>query len=328
MEEASTGFLLRPYETPVSDGEAEAIMRLLHMYGPHYKDHFAPDMRERFRSVGMIGASVVCVQPGENMGSSDVPWEHATVVSHTCIIYDVNAPDIGLFGAVITHPDYRKKGLSAPVVGSVLADWDRRGGGYLILGTGSPHAARTYEKEGFIPMAGGLNSGQKGYNPDDLGEMIMIRPPSYTLPLNLTEMSPQKLPKFDLAALCSSYYYTSSNERSDLIVEPLDRCHWAGLALLLNVEGEANKTKLTGAGITDGVYAEEQLVRLINSAMSVARAERPLVCLERRNRRINGILLGPCGGSREYVVAGAGRHHAVELLRSAASARWKGPSKL
>jgi len=335
MSAPQNGFLLRPYEAPVTDGEAEAIMRLLHMYGPHYKDQFAPDMRQRFRSAGLIGASAVRVGPGETMGSSSVPWEHAEVVSHTCIIYDSNPSglDIGLFGAVITHPEYRKKGLSAPVVASVLADWDRRGGGYLILGTGSPHAARTYEKEGFVQIAGGLDSGQKGYNPDDVGEMIMLRPPSYTLPLTLgtqPSFASSSLPKFDIAALRSSYYYTtaSNHDRFEFVVETLDRCHWAGLVLLFNVEGEANRTKLTGGGITDGVYAEEQLVRLINEAMALDPLRRPLVCMERRNRRVCGITLAPgVAGTREYVVGGSGRLQALEVLRSAASSRW-GFSKL
>lgn len=331
MSSSQHGFVLRPYETPVTSGEAEAIMHLLHLYGPHYKDHFAPDMRARLGSQGMFGASAVRVEPGDSMGSSSVPWEHSDVVSHACIIYDNQASlDIGLFGAVITHSDYRRKGLSAPVVAAVLADWDRRGGGYLILGTGSPHAARTYEKEGFVPIAGGLDSGQKGYNPEDLGEVIMLRPPSYTLPLpDPNSLVPPVLPKFDISALASSFYYTtaSENNRFEFVIETLDRSHWAGLVLLFNIHGADNKSKLTAGGITDGVYAEEQLVRLINAAVVARPQDRALVCLE-KNRRICGICLPPAAGTRKYVIDGPGKAQAEAALRTASASQWNGISKL
>jgi hypothetical protein len=54
-------------------------------------------------------------------------------------------------------------------------DAQRSGGGWhAVLGTGSPHAAKMYAKQGFVHLAGGLD-GKKGYNPDDQGEWIMVR---------------------------------------------------------------------------------------------------------------------------------------------------------
>ena len=48
--------------------------------------------------------------------------------------------------------------------------------GYMVLGTGSPSAARIYSSHGFEHLAGGLTLREgQGYNPDDLGEWIMIR---------------------------------------------------------------------------------------------------------------------------------------------------------
>ena len=46
----------------------------------------------------------------------------------------------------------------------------------LLLGTGSPHAAKLYEGYGFETILGDLGSGaRRGYNPEDQGEVIMIR---------------------------------------------------------------------------------------------------------------------------------------------------------
>ena len=42
------GYLTRPYGSPLpEEGETQLIMDLLDKYGPHYKRHFAVDMRAR-----------------------------------------------------------------------------------------------------------------------------------------------------------------------------------------------------------------------------------------------------------------------------------------
>ena len=102
------------------------------------------------------------------------------VVSHCCVIYSCNvahSPQVGLFGAVITTKEHQRKGLSKTCVRKTLERWDRffKNKSILILGTGSPHAAKVYAKHGFKHLNGGLDSGKKGYNPDDKGEWIMIR---------------------------------------------------------------------------------------------------------------------------------------------------------
>ena len=88
-----------------------------------------------------------------------------------------SSPQIGLFGAVITTKEHQRKGLSKTCVRKTLERWDRihKDKSILILGTGSPHAAKVYAKHGFKHLNGGLDSGKKGYNPDDMGEWIMIR---------------------------------------------------------------------------------------------------------------------------------------------------------
>ena len=96
------------------------------------------------------------------------------------VIYSCNvasSPQVGLFGAVITTKEHQRKGLSKTCVRKTLERWDRffKKKSILILGTGSPHAAKVYAKHGFKHLNGGLDSGKKGYNPDDKGEWIMIR---------------------------------------------------------------------------------------------------------------------------------------------------------
>jgi len=42
-----------------------------------------------------------------------VAWDNdGNAVSHACVIFDPAVPTVGLFGAVITHPDHRQRGLS------------------------------------------------------------------------------------------------------------------------------------------------------------------------------------------------------------------------
>ena len=207
-KEIVTGFTFRKYTAPFLDNtEADRLLELLHLYGPHYQHEFAVDMKHRLyqqnvssknepsknepsknepsknessriessriesSSDGMFGRAAYCVASDANTALRN------ECVSHCCIIHNKNY-HFGLFGNVITDPKYRRRGLSTRLVQDVLKDWDDINGGYLLLGTGSPYAAQTYLKNGFVHLAGGLDKGVKGYNPDDLGEWIMIRPPS------------------------------------------------------------------------------------------------------------------------------------------------------
>ena len=84
--------------------------------------------------------------------------EQGLVVAHAAVIFDSKRPkNAGLFGHVFTEVDHRQKGLSSVVVSEVLAQYDIICSGILTLGTGSPHAVRTYTKQGFVQLAGGLD---------------------------------------------------------------------------------------------------------------------------------------------------------------------------
>ena len=177
----------------------------------------------------------------------------------------------------------------------VIQEWDKRGGGVLILGTGSRHAAAMYERNGFVHLAGGLDAGEKGYNPDDEGETIMVRPPAtefFLVKLKASRLS------FDTEAFVAEFY-----GGADFAVEPLSRAHFAEMVLLFNVEPN-NASKLTAADITDGVYVEEKMVALINASEEQAvhgkEHMRPLVVYDVSNRRAHGIAVANTSRKIDY----------------------------
>ena len=68
-------------------------------------------------------------------------------------VMTVEARGVGIFGHVFTRPDERRKGLADVIVERLTADFRRRGGRALYLGTGydSP-AYRIYARHGFASM--------------------------------------------------------------------------------------------------------------------------------------------------------------------------------
>ena len=265
-----------------------AIYELLLGYGPHYPEHFGPDMQARLGAKpgapgsGLISAVAVAVETG-------------AVVAHACTIFDPAHPSVGLFGAVFTDPAHRQRGLSSRTVRLALQGYDAaiaaaaqidsilddKGGAsaasFVVLGTGSPHAARTYQKSGFGHLAGGLD-GKKGYNPEDLGEWIMIRAASAR----------------DGAEFNAADYYSGGKAEPDFVAEPLSRAHWAELVLLFNsFEGAG---KLAALGIDDGLESEEKLCTLMNECESVG-GRRAVVARHTASGRVCGCAVSPLGAA-------------------------------
>ena len=118
----------------------------------------------------------------------------------------------------------------------------------MVLGTGSKHAARVYTKEGFNHLLGGLSEATRGYNPDDEGEWIMVRAVS----------------QGSIVPFLPGDFHDNSCTVADIEVEPLQRCHLAGLVLLLCCT-ESCHGKLTMVGIETGVEAEGALLKLLAS---------------------------------------------------------------
>ncbi len=320
-----------------SAAESDALLRLLHMYGPHYAAHFAPDMVARVAPGGVGGifgttAFRVADAPGAPL--------RVDAASHACVIHDPERLDVGLFGAVITDPAYRRRGLSKRVVGQVIADWDAKGGRYLVLGTGSPHAAKMYQSHGFAHLAGGLDAGKKGYNPDDQGEWIMIRPPGggrgggNSVGGSSSNGSSSTDGGFDAA----TFYATapgaaaSASSSSLFVAEPLQRKHWAELCVLFNAfplteSDRASGGKFPAAQITDGIAVEEQMVALINaSCQRKDRGRRVFVAVSAAAGPSHGRIFGigtadePDGTPpSQYVVPGAAAAAVRAVLERAAT---------
>ena len=116
------------------------------------------------------------------------------------------------------------------------------------MGTGSKHAARVYIKEGFKHLLGGLAEATRGYNPDDEGEWMMVRAVS----------------QGSIVPFLPGDFHDNSCTVADIEVEPLQRCHLAGLVLLLCCT-ESCHGKLTMVGIETGVEAEGALLKLLAS---------------------------------------------------------------
>ena len=381
------GYLTRAYGSPLpEEGEAQLLMDLLDKYGSHYKHHFAVDMRarlsprvppEEFSSSsssataataaattfrGVIGAASYPSPTPTDTGAganTPAPLRPLLAASNCNIIHDHRLSlrprracrDVGLFGSVITDSAHRRRGLSGHLVSRVLHQWDKLGGGVLVLGTGSRHAAKTYQRNGFVHLAGGLDAGEKGFNPDDEGETIMVRPPATEF--FMVKLKASKL-VFDKVGFARKFY-----GGADFAVEPLSRAHFAELVLLLNMEAH-NTSKLTAAGITDGVHVEEKIVALINKSEQLHRQEeeeeeeegreeddrearrgrpgggehmRPIVVYDVSNRRVHGIAVanaeervGDFWGQmweneEDMLVLGCSDHKHASTYQSSARAR-------
>lgn len=70
-----------------------------------------------------------------------------------------NGTGMGEFGHVYTEPEYRKKGIASLLMGFLTADFQKSNGNVLFCGTGSPHAAKVYRRNGFQNIEEGKDTG-------------------------------------------------------------------------------------------------------------------------------------------------------------------------
>ncbi|CAE8639743.1 unnamed protein product [Polarella glacialis] len=202
---------------------------------------------------------------------------------------------VGLVGGVATRPVHRRQGLSKQLVGSILHWFDNEGckgqkrnadGIHVVLGTTSRSAAKIYAGFGFVGLNGGLGGSDKGYNPEDEGEWIMVRDSSAPPIAALACPHESRNMPLDMGA------YVVPGE---VAIEKLARCHWAAAVLLLNaVEGGM---KLPSLQIDDGVIAELRL------AQSFRDFEAITVAVHLATRRIYGVAFAdPKAGMQVYSV--------------------------
>jgi len=212
----------------------------------------------------------------------------ATPVSHAAVLYNRERPAVGALFNVYTDPRHRRKGISTELVRRALADFDAAGGAYCVLGTGSPHAAKVYRREGFVAAAGSLDGkGPVGYNPDDTGELIMIR----TSPGHPPFAAPD-------------FYAVSDNTLFE--VEAVDRGHFCELALLFFANDGA--AVLAVLGIESGILAEEPLTALAcQIADGIVSASVAVAVLQPGStRRVHGlrVVRAADGATGSYVYPG------------------------
>ena len=270
------GYTIEMVTAPVEALLAEKIYQLLLGYGEHYAKNFGPDTRARLH-----------MDDPRNGMVAWIAMKGDEVVSHASVLFDKAHPDHSLLSGVFTAPEHRRKGLSRELTRRTLQTFDEMTDGpgkYCILGTGSPFAARVYHKQGFKDIAGSFSAGQKGYNPDDLGEVIMAR------------VSPSVLTSWSLESYQQSYFAQQSahlDEASTFMLEPVGRHHLAGLIFLFT--GFSGENKLTSAGITSGVYSEEKIITMLNAVCersgndSSAAETTAYAAVHRTSGRVHGI---------------------------------------
>ena len=327
---APEGYALSTLAPPFSTAAQTGVYDLLLQYGAHYPDHFGPDMRLRLAApAGGDASGLLSVAAwskadaptissgggggggGDGAGAGAAP----TAASHACVIFDEKTPagvaPVGLFGAVITAAAHQRRGLSGALVTRLLSKWDAQcsggggggnGGSVLILGTGSPTAARIYQRHGFAHLMGGFD-GKRGYNPEDQGEWMLAR-----------AVSSDALVPFR----ADEHYAGRDAPAAAFVLEPLRRGHWAELCLLFT-SFEADG-KCAAAGIDDGLEAEEKLCQLMNRS-AASTASRPVAWVARHGSdgRVHGCRVAAEGAdvatADVYVVPGcSGARDALGFL--------------
>ena len=170
------------HDAPVQEKLARSIVNLCNGFGPYYKSAFSPYYIERLTNKS--GGVIVFFAYLNNYDLGNIEKKSNNgrdieICATASVVFDPhNRKGVAGLHNVYTHPDHRRHGLSKLLVKRVLDSYDNDvGGEFCVLGTGSPFAAKTYQENGFGHLAGGLyGNGPKGYNAEDLGEWMMVRP--------------------------------------------------------------------------------------------------------------------------------------------------------
>ena len=137
------------YDAPVDEKVMTEVDQLLGGYGEHYPMTFGKDYKNRCTGMHNVGVLMF------------VAKHQGNIVAHASVLYARNNPSVSALHNVFTSVDHRRKGLSTRLVKLVLETFDKEMDGkfetgYMVLGTGSPSAARIYSSHGFEHLAGGL----------------------------------------------------------------------------------------------------------------------------------------------------------------------------
>ena len=276
---------------PLSDVDASEVVNLLSGFGNHFESTFGKDFKARLVDPRNPGVTS-CVARAKSTIKHD-----GILTAHSSVVYDPRRPEVGLLANVFTSKAHRKRGLSRKLTRAALRRFDAAGGKYCILGTGSPHAAKMYESFGFVRTAGSFeDSAKKGYNPDDLGEVIMVRSSG-----NGAAKASSSSPPPTTAATSTidwASFYSSSDEPKHFSVEVLERRHFAALVFLFTAF--PGNQKFAPWNVDDGVYSEAKIVSALNENVTDDSSNACTVVVCAATGRIHGI--AERKSSQSYVV--------------------------
>ena len=288
-------YALEIFIAPLHCDLAKAIDKLCNGFGDHYKNHFGPDFIERMTNAsGGAIVSIAYLEDSNFVCAADIIEGNGDLIvcATASILYDPDHPQgVSTLHNVFTHIEHRRQGLSKLLVKEILNAYDKDiGGSFCVLGTGSPFAAKTYKENGFGHLAGGFDTnGPKGYNPDDLGEWIMIRPS-----------------KFDP----SCFYSISQHDRLEII--PLKSTHYTQLVLLFNAQEEKYDCKYEAFDIKNGVQAEEKLIKFFQST-KFKKSSTPSCYVAVVGTRIYGIATCRDGTTNKWDTYACSHHDKIEV---------------
>jgi len=159
---------------------------------------------------------------------------------------------------------------------------------WLVLGTGSKSAASIYASRGFRGLSGAFEGGARGYNPDDLGEWMMVRDSAEPSAVDIGSPEGSTNIPFDVDAYVV--------EPGAVAIETLGRRHMGAAVLLLNIVAGTNK--LRAFGINEGLEAEQRLAKALSDGDAVT------VAVHRDTRRIYGIAVRDASSGLELYTIG------------------------
>jgi hypothetical protein len=155
-------YAVEQLDAPLPPERSGAILRLLDGFGTHFAQWFGNDLAVRLAGEAGVTTFIASLNRGEDAAAAAAaaaaagpqqPAESArppqeeeeawTPVAQSSVYMDLASPAVGALFNVFTAVEYRDDGLSRDLVRRTLEFFDKSGGQLMVLGTGSPYAART-----------------------------------------------------------------------------------------------------------------------------------------------------------------------------------------
>lgn len=119
-----------PSPLPKDDPLKQQILNILSGFGPHFSQWFGRDLQIRLEVDAGVTTFIAVTPKGD-------------IAAHSSVYVDPENPTVGALFNVFTGLNHRKQGLSRKLVEATCKFFDEIGGQLMVLGTGSPFAART-----------------------------------------------------------------------------------------------------------------------------------------------------------------------------------------